>query len=231
MTNSEFVSRVVNDIGALTKDAHVSRRWILSIGQQKARAYIAQKWADGTLFGEESLFSHIRCMRMKRVRSVDCCFDEFKLCRILMRSEERLPDIVYTRLGPTIIKVSNVVDDIIFTSISLRKYANNKNRKYGNIDQYYYYMDDGYLYIPDVEIMSVNVSLVTLDRKSATSMSGCGTGDIDRCRPSWDYEFVCPDKLLEYVVMETIKEAYVKLQIPIDENPDMDINKKTQKIE
>lgn len=173
--NSEFVSRIINDMNSINKDAHVSRRWILSIGRQKARSYIAQKYADGTLFGEESLYTHINCLEMERVRKVDCCFDEFKLCRILMRSKKRLPDMIYTRIGPAIIKVSNIMDDIIFTPISLRKYANNKERKYGNIDQYYYYVNDGYIYIPDINIEAINVDLITLDRKAALELGGCGT--------------------------------------------------------
>lgn len=231
MKNSEFVSRIINDMNSINKDAHVSRRWILSIGRQKARSYIAQKYADGTLFGEESLYTHINCMEMERVRKIDCCFDEFKLCRILMRSKKRLPDMIYTRIGPAIIKVSNIMDDIIFTSISLRKYANNKERKYGNIDQYYYYVNDGYIYIPDINIEAINVDLITLDRKAALELGGCGTEKDDPCISQWDYDFVCPDKLLEYVVSETLRETITKLQIPTDENPDMDINKKTQKIQ
>ena len=64
------------------------------------------------------------------------------------------------------------MDDIIFTSISLRKYANNKERKYGNIDQYYYYVNDGYIYIPDINIEAINVDLITLDRKSGVRARG-----------------------------------------------------------
>lgn len=231
MKNSEFVSRIINDMNSINKDAHVSRRWILSIGRQKARSYIAQKYADGTLFGEESLYTHINCMEMERVRKIDCCFDEFKLCRILMRSKKRLPDMIYTRIGPAIIKVSNIMDDIMFTSISLRKYANNKERKYWNIDQYYYYVNDGYIYIPDINIEAINVDLITLDRKAALELSGCGAEKDKPCTSQWDYDFICPDKLLEYVVSETLRETITKLQIPTDENPDMDINKKTQKIQ
>lgn len=231
MKNSEFVSRIINDMNSINKDAHVSRRWILSIGRQKARSYITQKYADGTLFGEESLYTHINCMEMERVRKIDCCFDEFKLCRVLMRSKKRLPDMIYTRIGPAIIKVSNIMDDIIFTSISLRKYANNKERKYGNIDQYYYYVNDGYIYIPDINIEAINVDLITLDIKAALELGGCGAEKDKPCTSQWDYDFVCPDKLLEYIVSETLRETITKLQIPTDENPDMDINKKTQKIQ
>ena len=183
------------------------------------------------VWAEESLYTHINCMEMERVRKIDCCFDEFKLCRILMRSKKRLPDMIYTRIGPAIIKVSNIMDDIIFTSISLRKYANNKERKYGNIDQYYYYVNDGYIYIPDINIEAINVDLITLDRKAALELGGCGAEKDKPCTSQWDYDFICPDKLLEYVVSETLRETITKLQIPTDENPDMDINKKTQKIQ
>lgn len=232
MKNSEFVSRILNDINALTKDVHVSRRWILSIGRQKARAYIAQRWADGTLFGEESLFTHIGCLEMERVRSVDCCVEEFRVCRILMRSKKRLPDLIYSRIGPAIIRVSNVVDDVVFSPISLRRYVNNRDRKYASIEgQYYYYVRDGYLYIPDVAVKMVSVDLITLDRRAAEELSACEPERRDVCVSEWDYDFVCPDKLIEYVASETLREVSTKLQVPTDENPDMDVNKKTQKIQ
>lgn len=222
----------MNDINALTKDVHVSRRWILSIGRQKARAYIAQRWADGTLFGEESLFTHIGCLEMERVRSVDCCVEEFRVCRILMRSKKRLPDLIYSRIGPAIIRVSNVVDDVVFSPISLRRYVNNRDRKYANIEgQYYYYVRDGYLYIPDVAVRMVSVDLITLDRRAAEELSACEPERRDVCVSEWDYDFVCPDKLIEYVASETLREVLTKVQIPTDENPDMDSNKKTQKIQ
>ena len=47
ITNGEFVSRVVNDLNALNKDARISRRWILSIGRTKVESYVAQRWDDG----------------------------------------------------------------------------------------------------------------------------------------------------------------------------------------
>lgn len=48
------------------------------------------------------------------------------------------------------------------------------------------------------------------------------------CESEWEYEFVCPIKIIEYVVAETIKEVSFRLQIPIDENPNMDSNQKSQ---
>lgn len=231
MKNAEFVSRIVNDLNALTKDARVSRRWILSIGRQKARSYMAQRWADGTLFGEESLYTHVNCLEMIRVRSVDCCFAEFRLCRVLMRSKERLPELLYSRLGPAIIKVSNIMDDILFSPITLRRYSNERKRRFASVRRHYYYVNDGYIYVPDVEVEVLNVDLITMDRRAALALSSCGVEDEDKCVSEWDYDFICPDKLLEYVVAETLQECLQKLQVATDENPDMDVNKKTQKIE
>lgn len=232
MKNAEFVSRILNDINALTKDVHVSRRWILSIGRQKARAYIAQRWADGTLFGEESLFTHIGCLEMERVRTVDCCVEEFKVCRILMRSKRRIPGLIYSRLGPAIIRVANVVDDTVFSPISLRRYANQRERKYANVEgQYYYYLNDGYIYIPDVAVKLINVDLITLDRRAAMELSSCDPDKTEECVSEWDYDFICPDKLIEFVANETLREVLNKIQIPTDENPNMDSNVKTQKIQ
>lgn len=48
------------------------------------------------------------------------------------------------------------------------------------------------------------------------------------CDSEWEYEFICPIKLIEFVVAETIKEVSFRLQIPIDENPNLDSNQKSQ---
>ena len=61
MTNGEFVSRVINGLSFLNKDEHVSRRYILSVGQNKSKFYISQKLSDKSLFSinESILFSKI----------------------------------------------------------------------------------------------------------------------------------------------------------------------------
>jgi hypothetical protein len=40
ITNGEFVSRVVNGLKALTKDTHVSARYIAHVGKVKANKYL-----------------------------------------------------------------------------------------------------------------------------------------------------------------------------------------------
>ena len=54
-TNEEFVSRVINNLKGVSKDGHVSRRFILGIGNDKARFLMAQKLDEMTLFREEGI--------------------------------------------------------------------------------------------------------------------------------------------------------------------------------
>lgn len=231
ITNREFVTRIINDLGAITKDEHLSRRWILFIGRQTAQSYIAQKFADGSLAREINLVTNIKCMKMIRVKSIDCCFAEFRLCKILMRSEKKIPGLMYGRAGATILSVTNIDDTINFYKTDLSSYSIGKNRRYGNLDRNLYYVDDGYIWIPDVKIEAVNVRLITLERKKSLALSECYCDKDQRCVSEWDFEFICPDKLLDAVISRTIQEVSMRLQIPVDANPNMDQNQKTQTVQ
>ena len=72
MTNGEFVSRVINGLSFLNKDEHVSRRYILSVGQNKSKFYISQKLSDKSLFRESNLFNTIECFPLKEENTVKC---------------------------------------------------------------------------------------------------------------------------------------------------------------
>lgn len=226
ITNGEFVSRVVNDINALSKDVHVSKRWILSIGRTKAESYVVQRWDDGSMIEDGNLLTCVDCVRMIEVDKIDCCDAIFSLCGFLMRSEHRLPGIVFSTFGPLITKVSNVDNTIFYKYSNLEAYRNRVKRRYADKGPKYFYIHDGYLYIPDEHIELVNVCYFTMKRREALRISACKPGD--ECISEWDYDFIYPVKLIEYIVQETVKEVMNKVQIPTDENPNMDSNQKSQ---
>lgn len=229
ITNGEFASRVVNDLNSLNKDAHISRRWILSIGRTKVESYVAQRWDDGSLWGDYSLLTRITCIRMIEVNKIDCCDASFELCGILMRSEKRLPGLLFGSLGPLIVEVSNVDGTMFFSYATLKSYRIRSKRKYADKGKKYFYIHDGYLYIPDVHIELVNVLYFTVKVREAKRLSACD--DKQDCVSEWEYEFISPIKLIEHIVSETVREASMKIQIPTDENPNMDLNQKTQTVQ
>ena len=230
ITNGEFVSRIVNDANALTKDAHISKRWILNIGRSKAESYTAQRWDDGTLQGDHRLLTYVRCLEMIEVDKITCCDAEFALCHTLMRSKHKLPGLLYSALRPAITRVTNVDNTIFFKFAEIRDYRNEKKRpyaKYVKNPRVFYYVEDDYIYIPDFHIELINVEFFTTRRKKALRLMCCDPVDTP-CVSEWDYEFICPIKLIEYVATETLQEVMNKIQVPTDENPNLDLNQKTQ---
>lgn len=230
ITNGEFVSRVVNGIHALDKDSHVSRRWILNIGRTKAESYTAQRWDDGTLLGDHRLLTYVTCLEMIEVDKIVCCDAEFALCYALMRSKHKLPGLLYSALRPAITKVTNVDNTIFFKFAEIKSYRNEQKRpyaKYVKERRPFYYVENDYIYIPDFHIELINVEFFTTRRKKALELMACDPTPKG-CESEWEYEFICPIKLIEYVVAETIKEVAFRLQIPVDENPNLDSNQKSQ---
>lgn len=229
MKNAEFVSRITNDLNALTKDVHLSKRWILNIGQTKAESYVAQHWDEGGMWDDHSLLTCIPCVEMIEVDKVDCCDAVFELCGFLMRSKYRLPGLVYSSRGAIITHVSTVDNSRFYKKADIKTYRIQSKRKYAGKLPKFYYVYDGYIYIPDEHIELINVCYFTLKRKEALALSACEPEAT--CDSVWDDDFVFPVKLIEYIAQETLNEVSTKLKIPADERPDLDSNVKTKTVQ
>lgn len=229
LTNGEFVSRIVNDLNAINKDAHVSKRWILHIGRTKVESYVAQRWDDGSLLSDKNLITDLKCVHMEPVSSISCCYFYLPRCEIMMRSKEKLPGLMFSGLGPAILSVSNIDSTFFYKYADIKYIRNQSKRKYGD-KQKFYLVSDGYLYIVNDYIKAVNVSLFTTKKREAEQLSDI-CDNSNECKSEWGFPFVCPMKLIEYIVAETLKEVISKIQIPTDENPDMDLNIKSKTVE
>lgn len=225
ISNADFVSRVVNNGRFLTKDEHISRRHVLNIGIQKVTTFVSQKLLDRTLYREDNLFKYVPCIELERVSKIDCPIVELRRCNNLYRTKNKIEGLLYSRYGSSIISVTNVDDSIVFNPSSISTSVNKSKRMFGHLDNTYY-IKDGHIYIPD-EIESINVTMITLNNKETDELSSCK--ECDLCKSVWDYEFMCPDKLLEPVVMQVVQEvvSIYKNHQP-DENPNLDQNEKNK---
>lgn len=229
LTNGEFASRIVNDLNALNKDAHISRRWLLSIGRTKAESYVAQRWDDGSLLSDRNLITDIKCVEMIYLPIIECCNIDIPRCEMVMRSKHRIPGLIFSNLGPAILTVSNIDNTFFYKYADIKTIRNQAKRVYGNKNKFYF-ISDRYLYIVNDFIISVNISLFTTKKREASLLSNNCNYD-DRCKSEWEFPFVCPIKLIEYIAAETVKEAITKIQVPTDENPNMDLNIKSKTVE
>lgn len=220
MTNIEITSRVINIVKALSKDNRLSRRYVLKTLQNKAKFYISQKLADKSLFRESNIYTPLNCVEMKKIDIYKCDIIEFRSCKKLMRSVKKLPELIYSKYGSSILEVTSIDGEYRFTAVTPNQYRLNKQRN-SNINQDYFYIKDGYLYLPDSEVMSVSLQLITLDLYELEQCSQCSN---NKCKSAWDFEFIVPDKLLEVVISETIKEISLNRQVQEDQNPNLQDN-------
>lgn len=230
MTNGEFVSRFINGVNALNMDSHISRRYIMSIGRQKAESYTAQKWEDKTILKESNLFSYIDCIEMESMDKISCeCLGlEWPRCSILMKSKKRIPGLITSKYGASILNVTNVGRDIRFKGSDVNSIIRNAKRSFSFVGQKMYYEQDGYIFITDYEIELVSATVLSVKKDEVVDVFGCNKKN--ECKSFWDYDFVCPQKLQEAVCQETLNELFQgPVRIPVDENPDQDSNIKSKK--
>ena len=227
-TNKEFVSRIINDLKANTKDGRISRRHVLHIGKQKAGFLIAQKWDEMTLGKEEDLITHIDCLEFESLDVKRCDIFEFRRCDSLMRSVKKIPELIFGKNGPAILQITTVDGQGDYDYITPREYNRLQSRKYVIRDSKYFYVKDGYLYLPNSTTELLDISIITLDKKKSEDCSTCEDKDKEsKCKSIWDYEFVCPERFYDIVARDTLQElASVWRTSPKDEKPNMNENEK-----
>lgn len=232
-TNGEIISRIANGLKALSKDSHISGRYIINIAKTKAKFLMSQKWDEMSLNKEDDLIKSVPCFRLKRIKSKDCGIVEFRLCDKLMKSCEKLPEVLSGKKGPSILSVMSIDGSLTYRYITPRQYSDIKRRKYKSGSQGYFYIKDEYLYLPDSLNEIVDLELITTDKDEADCVSECTeSGDIETgCKSKLESEFVCPDRFLDLVIKDTIQEiATFYRTSQEDENPNLDEYQKTKTV-
>lgn len=222
MTNREIVSRIRNVFNSINKDARKSRRFILHVAREKAAFFIAQKLNDRSLFREDNLYDIIECFELEPIEVVKCDIIEFRRCKSIMKSKCKVPKLIFSRYGNSLKEVTAIDDETEFKPTTPAQYRRDKIR--GFSDYNYYYIKDEYLYLIDSEVERVNLYLITTETEKIDECSACK--ECSDCKSLWDYEFKVPNKLTEVVISETIKEISMTMQIPTDENPNLNANEK-----
>lgn len=217
MTNLEFVSQITGILKSNNKDNKIPKRLILKVGQDSATFLIAQKLMDRTILSDTNLFSTIPCFEFEQIESVKCPSIEFRMCNTLMKSKKPLPKLVFSRLGASVRDVVSLDGNFTFTFVDETQYRRNKKRQQTLKNQVFVYLGtDNHLYIPDREILSLDITILTPDTIGAEQASQCSERD---CRSFWSYSFVCPDKLVETVKDTTLQKLMLSKQIIEDQNP------------
>lgn len=217
MNNSNLVSRIQSLLKGTSKDGRIPRRLILKTAESKAKFLISQKLNDRSLYREQNLYQTVSCIELIDQDIIKCPIIEFKSCRNLKRSKLKLPELIHSKYGSSLKEVTSIDGQYSFEPITPAQYRLNKKRTFKTKTDYFY-IQDGYLYLPDSEVEMVEIVILTTDLYELEQCSSCSK---NKCKSAWDFEFICPDKLLEVVIQETVKELSLNKQIREDGNPNL----------
>jgi hypothetical protein len=225
-TNSEFVSRIAGDLKALSKDGRISRRLILSIGQDKARFLMSQKLDEMTLFREDGIISTISCFAMEDVPLIEYDLIDIANCKSVMKSTKKLPEGLFGKNGSGIIFVSTLDNSKKLEYTNLRRYRDIKNIRFRKNLVHYYTIQNDYLYLLDSEFEMLSIQMIALKKEQALETSSCCSTE-EKCGSYWNNGFVCPDRFYDLVVRDTLTELGNIFRTSVeDSNPNLDPNQK-----
>jgi hypothetical protein len=220
MTNQQFTSLIISTLKSTSKDSKIPRRLVLAVGESKVKTYISQKLTDRSLYRETNIQNVINCVEFIKIDIVDCPLIEFRLCNSIYRSKEKLPKIIWSKYGHTIKEIRSLDNQEVFTPTTISQYRKDKNRTH-RVEKNQFYLEDDYIWVIDREFLMGNVVLITQDLYEVEQICQCSD---KKCDSVWDFEFVCPDKLEEVVIQETLKQLSLTLQIKEDVNPNLNPN-------
>lgn len=218
MKVGEAVSTIMNRFRALTQDKRLSRRYVQKEILTASKFLFEQK-VNGAQFPLDFSYRNVTCVEMIPIQSIECPLVEIRSCRTIMRTKDRLPEVVFSRFGPLIREVTTIDNEKVFKRVTKQGYRNLKNKPRSKMDPKLYYLyDDGYLYILDTEIYSINFQMITFDNEGYVRLTTC---QGENCQSAWDFEIQIPDDLLKTAIDLATQAISVNRQIPIDEKPDL----------
>lgn len=226
MTNRQITSRIKNQLRLLTKDSNLNDRFLLHTAQNISESYLSKRARSRQLFRQSNLYKSVSCVELDSIDTYKCDIVEFKTCNKIMKSKKKLPKLIYSRYGGSI-KDVNAIDGVFdFKPSTIDQYRRDSKRV-KSPDHKFFYVKDDYLWIPDSDVEVVEMYILTLDHYDLNEIYNCSG---NKCKSAWEYDFIAPSDLLEQIIRETVQQVSVTIQIPQDENPNMDENIKSQTV-
>lgn len=220
MTLRQAVSDVVGDLKAYNLDDKYSYRFLASKLRGNIENFLKQDAVDRSIFKINELWKPLKNIDLKDSYN-DTNNIYFDSKTTIKKSIHKIPD-VYTCKYGNLIKITNVNNSIEYQPTKPFQYKDIKNREFSDPNVRYYWIEDGYLYIPDSEVEEVRAYGLFKDSQEADVFNGV----VDCCFKPLDSILLVPD----YIITIAKKQVYVDLiagkNIIEDSNPDQNTNNK-----
>ncbi len=215
-TIGESISRISNVLKATNEDSFLTRRQIYSVITKYLNMIVRRQDNEYKIFSMKSLFKTMTYVELIEVDKIQASCTGIKSGCKIMRTKDKLPEMVEGTLGPLIKNVLSIdgSDKVYPTnSYTYVRMSNSKNFKY-NKKKYYWY-SEGYLYFPNVEWEAVMVEAAFNE-----NIEKYNCNDNASCLSALDREVPLPDYLFAEVEQLTLKELMTGGSIPADNSDD-----------
>lgn len=215
MIIGDSISRMRNVLKAVREDTFMTDRFLYSLIMKYAKTLMQRDLQKVNLFKNSGLFKEDPCVELIDIDRVSACCVNIKTGCTFKRSKEKLPAITNLNNGPVIRAVTTLDYSIQIHKTEPSVYANMTNLssfKYNKRN--YYWIVDGYLYIPDVEWEAVRVQALF---EESISNQFCSIGsDRNVCMLEQDRELNIPEYLFSEIEQLARQEVLTAGQIPSD---------------
>jgi hypothetical protein len=211
-TINDAVSRVRNTIKGVKEDIFMTDRYIYSVIIKYAKLLIRRQDNENKIFKFQSLFKTLPCVELIEVDRVEACCEGVQSNCKIMRTRERIPEVIEGAFGPIIRTVSSIdASNIVYRTYPTiyTRLTKASGYKY-NKSKYYWYLN-GYLYLPNVEWEAISVTALFEEN---TSMFTCD--NEDDCTLAQDRQMPIPEYLFAEIEQYALKEILTLGSIPAD---------------
>lgn len=216
MTIRDVVSTVKNNLNLLNLDSKISNQFVYSLAANVASFLIKREAEYKRLFKNTSIFKKLDCVELEERSLLECGVNLG--CRTIMRSKKPLPKTFLSNFG-SVIQIFNLLRDKDYKEISATGYKTMMQQKYKSRNTKYFWIENDYLYVPDSEVEILIVLGLFSNPEEVIAFNG-------GCDKLLDFPFPAPDYLLQPIIEQTLKQLSIKLQIPEDENSNLNSNLK-----
>lgn len=236
-TIRSFLSDLSQSLKSNSLDQFVSPKWLYLKSQAVIGNFLAKdNNSNKQLFKLSQNWAELQCIELIEVDVTSCDVDIF-LCQKLMRSKYKLPEMYEAKTGSLLRQCTSVDYSNSYNPIfSARLWKTTQKREYKS--KKYFFISDGYLYIPIPKGETSVPEIVRLegyfknlrDVDVFNSKQGCGSCKEDEvvCKSMLDYDMVIPSYLEDDVKKEVVNQTMNSYgRIPKDELPNLNSNQIT----
>lgn len=210
-TIGESISRIRNITKTVKEDAFVTDRFIYSLVINYARMFIMKQDSMNQILKFSNVFKSIPCMQLQESDRVEACCGGITSDCSIMRTVEKLPNLMHASFGPLLRLVSSIdgSEEVYQTTpATFASMSKTSTFKY-NKQKYYWFLNE-YLYFPNLEWESVKVEGI-FEGNLAPLIC-----DDDPCQPRQDQDMQIPTYLFAEIEKQVLSDMGMQIRMPQD---------------